>query len=80
MTYEQNHRNHLPCGLVLLQVNPDMAARLYPADAKDYGWLYSKGSDGQWVTFRKLSAAEIEVADEQSSDGAVLQGTKVRRA
>ena len=77
--YLTNPRNILPNGLTLLQVNPDCAARLDPKVA-DHGWLYIKGADGQWVTQRKLSADEIEVAYDQSADMAVLQGTKVRAA
>ena len=77
MTYEINPRNVLPNGLTLLQQNPDCAARLDTA-AKDHGWLYVKGADGQWVTHRKLSSSEIETAYDQAADMAVLQGTKVR--
>ena len=77
MTYETNPRNVLPNGLTLLQQNPDCSARL-DTTAKDYGWLYIKGADGQWVTHRKLLDAEIETACDQASDMAVLQGTKVR--
>lgn len=77
MTYFTQPRNILPNGLTLLQVNHDCAAQL-DAAAKDYGWLYIKGPDGQWVTFRKLDANEIEVAHDQAADMAVLQGTKVR--
>ena len=77
--YITDARNVLPNGLTLLQVNPDCAARL-DSKARDYGWLYIKGADGQWVTHRKLSPAEIEIADDQAADMAVLQGTKVRRA
>ena len=66
-------------GLTLLQVNPDCAVQL-DTKAKDYGWLYTKHSDGQWVTLRKLSQDEIETAYDQETDGAVLQGTKVRMA
>lgn len=75
----QHPRNVLPNGLTLLQVNPDCAARLDCA-AKDHGWLYTRGPDGQWVTLRKLSDAEIETAWDQAADMAVLQGTKVRAA
>ena len=77
MTYTKNPRNVLPNGLTLLQQNPDCAARLDPA-AKDQGWLYTRGADGQWVTLRQLSAAEVETAYDQAADMAVLQGTRVR--
>lgn len=77
MTYTTNPRNVLPNGLTLLQVNPDCAARLDP-EAKDHGWLYTRGADGQWVTLRKLSDSEIETANDQAADMAVLQGTRVR--
>lgn len=77
MTYTTNPRNLLPNGLTLLQVNPDCAAQL-DATAKDYGWLYTKGADGQWVTLRKLPNDEIEIAHDQAADMAVLQGTQVR--
>ena len=77
MSYETNPYNVLPNGLTLLQVNPDCAARLDPT-AKDHGWLYIKGADGQWVTHRKLESSEIETAYDQAGDMAVLQGTKVR--
>jgi hypothetical protein len=70
-------RNLLPNGLTLLQVNPDCSARL-DVEAKDHGWLYIKGPDSQWVTFRKLSADEIETAYDQSANMEVLQGTRVR--
>lgn len=77
MSYEFNPINVLPNGLTLLQVNPDCAAQL-DVDARDCGWLYVKGADGQWVTHRKLSKAEIEEACDQSSDMVVKNGTKVR--
>ena len=77
MTYTTNPRNVLTNGLTLLQQNPDCAARLDP-NAKDHGWLYRKHPDGQWVTMRKLSDAEIETAYDQAADMAVLQGTQVR--
>lgn len=77
-SYIQNFRR-VGYGLTLLQVNPDCAAQL-DASAKGYGWLYTKGADGQWVTIRKLSELEIEQAHDQDADGAVLQGTKVRFA
>ena len=77
--YIDDARNVLPNGLTLLQVNPDCAARLDPK-ARDHGWLYIKGADGQWVTHRKLSMDEIETAYDQSADMKVLQGTKVRMA
>ena len=77
MSYTTTPHNVLPNGLTLLQVNPDCAARL-DTEAADHGWLYTRGPDGQWVTLRKLSDAEIEVAYDQSADMAVLQGTKVR--
>lgn len=75
--YTKNPRNVLPNGLTLLQQNPDCAARLDP-EAKDHGWLYCKHPDGQWVTLRKLSDAEIETAYDQAADMVVLHGTKVR--
>ena len=77
MDYEVMPSNVLPNGLTLLQVNPDCAAQL-DARAKDYGWLYTKGADGRWVTLRKLSDGEIEIAHDQAADMAVLQGTQVR--
>lgn len=77
MAYIETPSNQLPNGLTLLQVNPDCAAQLDARD-KAYGWLYIKGADGQWVTQRKLSDGEIEIAHDQAADMAVLQGTKVR--
>lgn len=77
LNYQSTPYNHLQNGLTLLQVNPDCAAQLN-ASARDYGWLYTKGADGQWVTLRKLSAGEIEIAHDQSADMAVLQGTNLR--
>lgn len=71
-------RNVLSNGLTLLQVNPDCAAQLDP-EMKDFGWLYIRGNDKQWVTFRKLLPLEIEKAQDQASDMTVLQGSKVRR-
>ena len=76
-SYKTNLHNVLPNGLTLLQVNPDCAARLNP-QARDHGWLYVKGADGQWVTHRRLEAIEIEEAYDQAADMAILQGTKVR--
>lgn len=76
-TYEQNPYNVLTNGLTLLQVNPDCAARLDPS-AKDHGWLYTRGPDGQWVTQRKLTPDEIETAYDQAADMCVLHGTKAR--
>ena len=75
--YQFEPRNILPNGLTLLQVNPDCAAQLDPT-SRDFGWLYIKGADNQWVTHRKLSLSEIEEAQDQASDCAVMQGTKVR--
>ena len=69
------YRRH---GLTLLQVNPDCAAQLDPED-KAFGWLYTRGADRQWVTYRKLSPAELETAQDQASDMTVVQGTKVRQ-
>lgn len=66
-------------GLTLLQVNHSCAVQL-DLSARDYGWLYIKGADGQWVTSRKLSDDEIENANDQAADGCVMQGTKVRVA
>ena len=71
--------NRLPNGLTLLQVNPDCAAQL-DARSAAYGWLYTRGADGQWVTMRKLSDDEIETAHDQEAGMTVLQGTKVRVA
>ena len=79
MDYKFTPRNVLPNGLTLLQVNPDCAAQLDPK-ARDHGWLYVKGADGQWVTHRKLEAAEIDEANDQAADMAVRQGTQVRDA
>lgn len=70
-------RNVLPNGLTLLQVNPDCAVQL-ELSARDYGWLYIRGADNQWVTHRKLSAGELEAAWDQASDCNVLHGTKSR--
>lgn len=53
------------------------AAQLDPK-ARDHGWLYVKGADGQWVTHRKLESAEIDEANDQAADMAVKQGTPVR--
>lgn len=77
MTYTKNPHNVLPNGLTLLQQNPDCAVRLEPS-AKDHGWLYTRHPDGQWVTMRKLSDAELETAYDQAADMIVLQGTNVR--
>jgi len=77
MEYADQPRNVLRNGLTLLQQNPDLAARLDPS-AKDHGWLYRRGADGQWVTIRKLSDADIETAYDQAADMKVLQGTMVR--
>lgn len=77
MNYQYNPRNVLTNGLTLLQVNPDCAVRLDP-EAKDHGWLYTRGADGQWVTHRKLEADEIETAYEQAGDMRVLHGAQVR--
>ena len=71
--------NRLPNGLTLLQVNPDCAVQL-DASNKAYGWLYTRGADGKWVTMRKLSDDEIETAHDQEAGMTVLQGTKVRVA
>lgn len=77
--YFEQPMNLLPNGLTLLQVNPDCAARL-DVEAKDHGWLYTRGADGQWVTMRKLTPEEIETAWDQAGDMKVLNGTKVRLA
>ena len=77
MTYEFGNYREAGNGLTLLQVNPDCAADLN-ADRKTYGWLYTRHADGHWVTMRKLSQDEIEIAHDQAADGAVRQGTKVR--
>ena len=77
MSYEFNARNVLPNGLTLLQVNPDCAMQLDPSQ-KDYGWLYIKGPDDQWVTHRRVEGIELDFAHDQAADMRVLQGTKVR--
>lgn len=79
MTAYTQQFNLTPDGLTLLQINPDCAAQL-DANHKAYGWLHTRGADGQWVTSRKLSDDEIEMAHDQAADGAVLQGTKAREA
>jgi hypothetical protein len=70
MDYIFNPHNVLPNGLTLLQVNPDCAAKL-DQQARDYGWLYIKGADGQWITYQKLTGTEIEEACDQAADMAV---------
>ena len=77
--YQHTPFNVLSNGLTLLQVNPSCAAQLDASD-KHYGWLFVKSPDGQWVTQRKLSDGEIEIAHDQAADMSVLQGTKVRFA
>ncbi len=77
MSYMVLPYNVLTNGLTLLQINPDCAVKLDP-EAADHGWLYVKGPDGQWVTHRRLSAAELEEAYDQASDMAVLQGANLR--
>lgn len=79
MSYLYEPRNVLSNGLTLLQVNPDCAAQL-DYSAPDFGWLYVKGADGQWITHRKLLNLEIDEANEQASDMRVKNGTKVRVA
>ena len=75
--YFQDFRKVGPNHLTLLQVNPDCAAQLDSRE-RDYGWLYIKHPDGQWVTSRKLEGLDLEIAHEQDANGHVLQGTKVR--
>jgi len=75
--YALEPRNLLSNGLTLLQVNPDCAAQL-TYSSHDFGWLYVKGADGQWVTHRKLGALEIDEANDQAADMRVKYGTKVR--
>ena len=70
-------RNVLLNGLTLLQTNPDCAIQLDPS-SNDYGWLYIKGADGQWVTHRKVDGIELDFAHDQAADMQVLNGTKVR--
>lgn len=79
MNLSMQYRNGLPNGLTLLQVNPDCAAQLC-VGAPDFGWLYRRGADNQWVTLRRLSADEVAVAQDQAADLAVLQGTNPRGA
>jgi len=63
----------------LLVVQPrDSPAGRHASHLVPHGWLYTRGADGQWVTLRQLSAAEIETAYDQAADMAVLQGTQVR--
>lgn len=69
--------NSLPNGLTLLQVNPDCAVDLR-TDSPTHGWLFVRGGDAQWVTYRKLEGVEFDQAWDQSVDGYVMQGTKVR--
>ena len=75
--YTEEPRNVLPNGLTLLQVNPHCAAQLDPGHA-DFGWLYTKHPDGQYVTLRKLPQWEIEAAQDQAADMRIQHGTKVR--
>lgn len=79
MKFATQSQNILPSGLTLLQVNPDCAAQL-SVGAHDFGWLYRRGADNQWVTLRRLSADEVSVAQDQAADMAVLQGTNPRGA
>ena len=75
--YDFEPRNILPNGLTLLQVNPDCAAQLQ-ATARDFGWLYIRWPEGNWITHRKLEPLEIEQVQDQAADMRVLHGTKVR--
>lgn len=73
--YWQIIPNVLPDGLTLMQVGRD-GAGLLAADLRQesssFGWLFSRHADGQWVTSRKLSSAEIEEAYDQAADFNVL--------
>lgn len=69
--------NQLPNGLTLLQVNPDTAADL-DCKSRTHQWLFVRGPDNQWVTHRKMTPTEFDQAWDQSVDGHVMQGTKVR--
>ena len=71
--------NVLSNGLALVQSNPDIAVRL-DTSARDYGWLYKRGPDHQWVTYRKLCPAELESLSSPANLGRVRQGTRVRFA
>ena len=64
--------NILDNGLVLLQQNPDCAWN--PKN----NWLYIKGQDGKWITYRKLESWEVMQAEDQRDNCIVQQGTKVR--
>lgn len=77
--YIQEPRNITETGLTLLQINPDLAADLRQ-ESSYFGWLFWHHPDGQWVTSRKLSPAEIEEAYEQSADMNVLDAGQVLRS
>ena len=72
-TFIPEPRNVLPNGLTLLQVNPDCAVSL-SSNKRDYGWLYVRGADHQWMTHRKLSEVELRQAHDQAEDMVILQG------
>lgn len=70
--YVNELRNVLPNGLTLVQINPQRAVNLQK-ESTTYGWLFYPGPEiDQWVTLRKLSPAEIEEANDQAADMAVL--------
>ena len=73
--YVTEPQNLLPNGLTLLQTNPDCAVQLN--SGRDFGWLYMKGADGQWVTHRKLSPEEINEAQDQAADMVVVKRESV---
>ena len=58
--------------LTLVQRNPDKAVDL--TGGRWHGWLFSRHTDGQFVSERKLEAWEVMQAEDQADDGVVLDG------
>lgn len=60
-------------GLTVVQENSFYAADLR-TDSKFYGWLFTKGPDGQFITIRKLESWELAQAEDQEFYGIIING------
>jgi hypothetical protein len=65
--------NQLNNGLTLLQVNPDVAAKL--CGSEHHSWLFTKESEeAPWLPLRKMNSLEVMQAEDQRDYGIVLNG------
>ena len=51
-----------------LKLSPDLAVELDPA-SRQFGWLFVKHADGQWVTLADLKPIAKEIVEKGQGNG-----------